>query len=247
MRHGRRRSRLVTRLVRMWPGSTSAAQAEFGDPRTDPGSLNVAIKELASNTWRVGYASLVQKAGKEPRIGWRGPIESSVRISAADGAGSASDPEVESLVADLLGATLVDAQDELWTACSALERAGSPEPARTWLTGPPPWPPASIEKYLKREGENAMTLIETLAAEVSPQPAAQCLARPELALAAPHRGRPTLDRDGGCGRWGSLSRATVPLVAAGRMDGVGPATVSESHTAGSQHEAHSGCKMNEAT
>ena len=145
--------------------------AGLGDPRTDAGALNVALKELASNSWRVGYASLVRKAGKEPRIGWRGPVERSVRIGAEDRTGSASDPDVESLVADLLGATLVDAQDELWTAWNALERAGSPEPARTWLTGPPPWPPASIEKYLKRDGENAMALIETLAAEVSPQPA----------------------------------------------------------------------------
>jgi hypothetical protein len=85
----------------------------------------------------------------------------------------AIEPDVESLVADLLGATLVDAQDELWTAWSAMERAGSPEPARMWLTEPPPWPPASIEKYLKREGENAMALVETLAAELSPLPAAR--------------------------------------------------------------------------
>ena len=78
--------------------------------------------------------------------------------------------DFDSLVADLLGATLVDAQDELWAAWEALERAGSPEPARKWLTEPPPWPPASIEKYLKREGERAMSLIETLVGELSPRP-----------------------------------------------------------------------------
>jgi hypothetical protein len=83
----------------------------------------------------------------------------------------AADPDTEPLVADLLGATLVDAQDELWTAWDALERAGAPEPARTRLTEPPAWPPASVEKYLKREGENAMSLIETLAGELSPRPA----------------------------------------------------------------------------
>jgi hypothetical protein len=81
--------------------------------------------------------------------------------------------EVESLVADLLGATLVDAQDELWKAWSALEAAGSPEPARTWLTEPPPWPPLSVAKYLRPEGEQAMSLIETLAGEMSPLPAAR--------------------------------------------------------------------------
>jgi hypothetical protein len=86
---------------------------------------------------------------------------------------TAPDAEVESLVADLLGASLVDAQDELWTACSSLDRAGTAQSARNWLTEPPPWPPASIEKYLRREGENAMSLIETLAAELSPLPAAR--------------------------------------------------------------------------
>jgi hypothetical protein len=83
----------------------------------------------------------------------------------------AADPDFESLVADLLGATLVDAQDELWAAWAALERAGSPRAARKWLTEPPHWPPASIEKYLKREGEHAMSLLETLAGELSPRAA----------------------------------------------------------------------------
>ena len=80
------------------------------------------------------------------------------------------DPGVALLVGDLLDAALVDAQDELWAAWGALERAGDPGPAHRWLTEPPPWPPASIVKYLKREGENAMSLIETLAAELAPDP-----------------------------------------------------------------------------
>jgi hypothetical protein len=88
----------------------------------------------------------------------------------ASGDGLARDRDVESLVGDLLGATLVDAQDELWAAWRALGQAGSPELAHKWLVEPPSWPPASIEKYLKREGERAMSLIETLAAELSPRP-----------------------------------------------------------------------------
>ena len=75
-----------------------------------------------------------------------------------------TDPDVETLVADLLGATLVDAQDELWAAWAALERAGYPATALKWMTEPPPWPPASVAKILDRPGEEAMTLIETLAA-----------------------------------------------------------------------------------
>ena len=62
------------------------------------------------------------------------------------------------MVADLLGATLVDAQDELWAAWASLERAGYPEPALEWLTEPPPWPPASVAKYLRRDGETGDVL-----------------------------------------------------------------------------------------
>ena len=40
--------------------------------------------------------------------------------------GDSADADFDSLVADLLGATLVDAQDELWGAWEVLERAGSP-------------------------------------------------------------------------------------------------------------------------
>ena len=44
-----------------------------------------------------------------------------------DGTGAGVDPDLDSLVADLLGATLVDAQDELWAAWRSLERAGYPD------------------------------------------------------------------------------------------------------------------------
>jgi hypothetical protein len=81
-----------------------------------------------------------------------------------------TDPAVETLVADLLGATLVDAQDELWAAWTALERTGYPATALKRMTEPPPWPPASVAKILAQPGEKAMTLIETLAREIAPEP-----------------------------------------------------------------------------
>jgi len=81
-----------------------------------------------------------------------------------------TDPDVETLVADLTGATLVDAQDELWAAWAALERAGYPPTALKWMTEAPPWPPASVAKILDQPGEKAMTLIETLAREIAPEP-----------------------------------------------------------------------------
>jgi hypothetical protein len=85
----------------------------------------------------------------------------------------AANPDLRSLVADLLGATLVDGQDELWSAWRSLSSLDEPRQARDWLTEPPPWPPASVSKFMDRETGEAMSLIETLAAELAPDPAAR--------------------------------------------------------------------------
>lgn len=82
---------------------------------------------------------------------------------------SAANPAADALLADLLGATLVDAHDELRAATLALERDVHPEKAAQWLASPPPWPPASVTRILGRES-NAMPLIETLAAQLAPDP-----------------------------------------------------------------------------
>jgi hypothetical protein len=74
------------------------------------------------------------------------------------------------LTANLLGATLVDAQDELWTAWAALERAGYPSQAVRWMTEAPPWPAASITRIMDRQGEAGLAMLETLAAELAPEP-----------------------------------------------------------------------------
>ncbi len=89
----------------------------------------------------------------------------------AAGTPSVGDSDYTSLVADLLGATLVDGQDELWAAWRSLASLDDSRQARSWLTEPPPWPPVSVARYLGREGDKAMTLIETLAAELAPDPA----------------------------------------------------------------------------
>ena len=70
------------------------------------------------------------------------------------------------MLADLLGATLVDAQDELWDAWEALERAGHPERAERWMTQAPPWPPASVEIILREDASSALP--ETLASQLAP-------------------------------------------------------------------------------
>uniref|UniRef100_UPI00301D3379 hypothetical protein n=1 Tax=Paludisphaera sp. TaxID=2017432 RepID=UPI00301D3379 len=86
------------------------------------------------------------------------------------------------LAADLLGATLVDAQEELAVAVAAVKAAGSPQWAVERLTQPPPWPPASIEKLLARPGEDGPALVDSLTGQFAPDPAARdWLARSWLA------------------------------------------------------------------
>jgi len=82
------------------------------------------------------------------------------------------DPEVSDLLADLLGATLVDAQEELLAAASAVARAGDPASAQAqaWLTEPPPWPPASVEKLQSRGGESALAMVQDLAGQIAADP-----------------------------------------------------------------------------
>jgi len=78
--------------------------------------------------------------------------------------------EADGLAADLLGATLVDAQPELRAATAAVREAGSPEWAVGLLTQLPPWPPASVEELLAKEGEAGLALVEALIGQVAPDP-----------------------------------------------------------------------------
>ena len=81
------------------------------------------------------------------------------------------DPEVSDLLADLLGATLVDAQEELLIAGSALAaRAPASAQAQAWLTEPPPWPPASVEKLQTGEAILRSPWSRTLPARSLPIP-----------------------------------------------------------------------------
>ena len=97
----------------------------------------------------------------------------SVADSAAERSTKAPEPDADALLADLLAATLVDARDELVAARGVLdgaephERSDAWKRAESWMIQPPPWPPASIESLLGR-GENAMALVETLAAQLAP-------------------------------------------------------------------------------
>ena len=41
------------------------------------------------------------------------------------------------------------------------------------MNEPPSWPPASVAHYLSRDGQTGMALVQTLAHEVAPDPAAR--------------------------------------------------------------------------
>jgi hypothetical protein len=98
-------------------------------------------------------------------------------------------PGSDALLADLLGAVLIDAGDELRAAWTALDKAGHPERAERWMTVPPPWPPSSVDTLLRRES-NAMALVDTLASQIAPDPAVRSwLVRSWLAPERPVDGK----------------------------------------------------------
>jgi hypothetical protein len=81
-----------------------------------------------------------------------------------------ADPVVDSLLADLLGATLVDAQDELRAAWTGLARGDGPstrDEMERWMAESPPWPPASVEA-IRRSAEPG-PLLDTLIQQLTTQ------------------------------------------------------------------------------
>jgi hypothetical protein len=166
------------RRIGRQPGAARAA-FERGDVATVPwvegpeGPPRRAVQRVAPVKpidWLEGVA--VIRGGRDPALAQefvrflarRGQAESP-SASAPD---QPSDLDAADLLADLLGATLVDAQDELWAAWEKLAAAGHPQRAERWMTEPPPWPPASIDKLLK-QGEQGGTLLATWAAEIAPE------------------------------------------------------------------------------
>jgi hypothetical protein len=133
---------------------SSALDPKFGDPPS-PWVEGVAIPRTDRDPDLArAFLEFLAATGQTRRVPVRLP--------------TSSDSDV--LLADLLGATLVDAQDELWVAWSALEKAGISETALRWMTEPPPWPPASVSKMLNRQGERAMSLLESLVGQLATDP-----------------------------------------------------------------------------
>jgi hypothetical protein len=160
-----------------WQSGSALAAANRGEAAQTlrigalPGSASVSDRDPSVVTWIEGTAILrgnwhtaqaraflrflVDHRGATP--GWESPD---------------LDPEVSDLLADFLGATLVDAQEELLVAGATLARAGEPASAQAqaWLTEPPPWPPASIEKLQASGGDSALAMVQDLAGQIAPDP-----------------------------------------------------------------------------
>ncbi len=80
--------------------------------------------------------------------------------------------DVNVLIDDLVGATLVDANEELRRTWRRLIAVGRPQDWESWMTGPPPWPPASVLRYRRDSvnGEPNRTLETNLLRLIAPDP-----------------------------------------------------------------------------
>jgi hypothetical protein len=150
-----------------------SAQAAVARGQADLAPRAVVEKPVAGASqgapWIEGVAILGEAVHPEQaRSFLRFLAETGVAGSAPSGSDDSTD--ADNLLADLLGATLVDAQDELWTAWSTLDREGYPENALRSMTEPPPWPPASVAKMMSGAGERGMSMVETLAGELATEP-----------------------------------------------------------------------------
>jgi len=141
------------------PADALGTPIEAPDPRTTTPAGWVEGVALVRGARHPGAALAVLDSWS--RLGLIGPAGD------APAAVPGSPPGADGLLADLLGATLVDARDELREAAGALRAAGMPTRALGWLCEAPPWPPASVAKILAG-GPTSAPLAETLAAQIAP-------------------------------------------------------------------------------
>ncbi len=220
-----------------WQSGSALAAASWGEATQTlrllslPSTADKSDRDSSLTTWSEGAAILRGNSHaaqaraflrfladhRGARPGWESPD---------------LDPEVSDLLADLLGATLVDAQEEMLIAANLLTRAGVAASAQAWawLTEPPPWPPASIEKLQSRGGESALALVQDLAGQIAPDP------EPRFWLVQSWLRPPRPIDQGlltelGTPRAAACARASISCLAARRMGSVGPPTVSSCRAA----------------
>ena len=156
--------------------TTQAGDAERRDGRGPAGFSTTAAASpdalVRSIPWSEGAAVLANGSNKEEAATVLEFLE------AQRGARPADPNELrffltQDLLAEFLGATLVDAQDELRSAWRALEPRQSEllgTPAFRWFSEPPPWPPASVLRMLSKDGEEGVQLVHELARQLVPDP-----------------------------------------------------------------------------
>lgn len=165
-------------------GGHPGASFPSSDPRVDPGVRGQVTEILGRGDWALGYSRLLEREARPPdgppgdeAGGWGAlPVGSDhpeasrflALVSSLDGGAGAGKPKVPSvepglvvLQAELIGATAIDASQELGDAWEAVDRSTEPEASRAELVEPPPWPPASIQEL--RADPDRRSLVETLA------------------------------------------------------------------------------------
>ncbi len=160
-----------------------------GDPRSDPSAFGSAKAALDDEGWAAGYGHLVRRASRaRPSAGRSGVAggREGVAVTGGDRArrflawlegrgmvapatpGAAVEATADGLLADLLGAALVDSHEELREADLALGRSDRPAEAEAALGERPPWPPASILRL--RAGPSGGPMLDALAEQIAPDP-----------------------------------------------------------------------------
>ncbi len=182
------------------PGSKLGSFGKTTDPRDNPAALAEARAILEADGWPRGYERLVRRfiadrRGQSPVE--TKPTEPLPRESIAiiktgrhldkahawvdilvksgiarrEPDDSRAKARTDALLADLLGAALIDASRELRDAGAALVAFNHPARAEGSIGERPPWPPASVLKL--RDGPSGEVLVETLLEQVAPDRAAR--------------------------------------------------------------------------
>ena len=146
----------------------SRSRLRSGRPRMHPPGGEIPTAKSAHPVEGVSLA----RGGRQPRR-----ARQFLKFLEGEGlAGVASDRErdearADDVLADLLGAAMVDSHEELRGAEAALVRHGHPREAEAAIGQRPPWPPASVAKLLA--SPNGGSMVETLLEQVAPDPDAR--------------------------------------------------------------------------
>ena len=154
------------------PGRQSMSSfAAFERGEADSALMLAPTEGQASSNrpnWYEGLAIVHKSSGLRLARDFVNELATSGEIAPASTEEIARSSGGETLLADLLGATLVDAQEDLLIASAVLKDAKTVERAEHWMEQAPPWPPASVAKLLT--SENGMALVDTLASQIAPNP-----------------------------------------------------------------------------